>query len=605
MKKVLVLTALLIFAASQVFAADFAPTPMVISAPETVQYDFDGSELSIPVQISGTPANAQLLVFTKDKGATVSHVQNGYLGWHYVNAIDTCVYAGAPSNYDVGNNTIKWNGKDSDGGIVPSGEYTYYIWGFDNVSPKIRLTREVNPKPWGKISILTHDEDGTPKNQPVIYQVSGRRPGAEDLAPGEENNKKWIIGGDPEDGTLVETCITMGINDRGEIGFYPKDHTHIFKGGLDNNGNQKCYAWIWVPNGTAEKRTDWGEDGEFAFTVGTSPRWAYGPGAVSDGGDYLLMANGDLGGMTVESEVIYVDVEDGTELQRLDLSEWYVSIDDGDGGGQSSSGPAEFSIWDGKLVTGAHSTCMNLLLDIYWEDEEEAVLWANDNGDYTGDHNFEDTSERPWMCNDYNVGPYKYNIVIDDKGFSSFPSFDMGAVSFGLYAPDGTGLGYYAFAGETAQQKHDQEVVAYDSAYDGLLVTNRSVLNLDSKLQTDEEKEAALGYYWIGQDTFQGVITSAPIAVEEEAPAAFAVDQNSPNPFNPSTTISFTTSDAGNVSIDVYNVAGQKIDTIANEFLSTGSHSVTWDASGFSAGVYFYTVKSGDFSKTMKMTLLK
>ncbi|MFC1574049.1 T9SS type A sorting domain-containing protein, partial [Candidatus Latescibacterota bacterium] len=95
------------------------------------------------------------------------------------------------------------------------------------------------------------------------------------------------------------------------------------------------------------------------------------------------------------------------------------------------------------------------------------------------------------------------------------------------------------------------------------------------------------------------------VDVSEDSPAAFAVDQNSPNPFNPTTSISFKLTEAGNVSVEVFNVAGQKIDTVANEFMSSGSHSVTWNASGFSAGIYFYTVKSGDFSRTMKMTLLK
>jgi len=52
-------------------------------------------------------------------------------------------------------------------------------------------------------------------------------------------------------------------------------------------------------------------------------------------------------------------------------------------------------------------------------------------------------------------------------------------------------------------------------------------------------------------------------------------------------------------------VAGQKVDTIVSGFMSAGSHTVTWDASEFSAGVYFYTVKAGEFSKTMKMTLLR
>ncbi len=602
MKKFVVLTlALMLFAASS-YAIDFAPTPMVISAPGAVQYNFDGSELEIPVQISGTPASAMLLVYTKDKGSSISHVHNGYLGWHYVNQIDTCIYAGEPSNYDIGKNTIKWNGKDNDGNAAEAGEYTYYIWGFDNVTFKIPVTRQFNAQPWGKLALVTHEEDGTPKNNPYVIQSSAVRP-KEGEVPAEQTNKKWIIGNDPDDASLLETCITMGGTDRGETGINPKDHTQIFKAGNDNNNNTKCYAWTWVPNGYAELRTDWGEDGEFSFSIVTGARGDWGPGVVSDGGDYLLMAKGDLLGAEAEAEIVYVDLETGEEVQRLDVSQWYVSLDDAEVGGQSSSGPANYSVWDGKLITGAHGTCMNVLLDIYWEDEDEAVLWANDNGDYTGDHNFEEASERPWVCNDYNVGPYKYNFPIDDKGFTCFTAFDMGAVSFGLYAPDGTGLGYHALAGETATQKFDTEIISYGSAYDGYLVSNQSTI--PSEDATDEDKARAVGYFWIGQDTFQGIIAFELVAVADDAPAAFAVDQNSPNPFNPTTTISFTNVEASNVSIDVYNVAGQKVDTIANEFLSTGSHSVTWDASGFSAGVYFYTVNSGEFSRTMKMTLLK
>ena len=137
MKKTFLVTVMFVFAVSQVFAADFAPTPMSISAPGTINYGFDGSALDIDVKITGTPANAQLLVFTKDKGASVSQVQNGHLGYHYMNKIDTCVYAGEAANYDVGSHTITWDGKDNDGNAVETGDYTYYIWGFDNVNFKI------------------------------------------------------------------------------------------------------------------------------------------------------------------------------------------------------------------------------------------------------------------------------------------------------------------------------------------------------------------------------------------------------------------------------------------------------------------------------------
>ena len=144
MKKFLMFAFLVLFAATTVMAADFAPTPMRISAPSQVQYDYDGSALSIPVTISGTPSSTMLIINTKDKASSISHIQNGYLGWHYVNQIDTCVFVSDAKQLDIGSNTITWDGKDSDGNAVEKGDYTYYIWGFDNVTFKIPVTRQVS-----------------------------------------------------------------------------------------------------------------------------------------------------------------------------------------------------------------------------------------------------------------------------------------------------------------------------------------------------------------------------------------------------------------------------------------------------------------------------
>ena len=62
------------------------------------------------------------------------------------------------------------------------------------------------------------------------------------------------------------------------------------------------------------------------------------------------------------------------------------------------------------------------------------------------------------------------------------------------------------------------------------------------------------------------------IAEPEEAPTAFSVEQAYPNPFNSSMTISFTLSVKSNVTVDIYNIAGQKVDTLLNSFLKTDNH---------------------------------
>ena len=94
-------------------------------------------------------------------------------------------------------------------------------------------------------------------------------------------------------------------------------------------------------------------------------------------------------------------------------------------------------------------------------------------------------------------------------------------------------------------------------------------------------------------------------AVKNDKPTTFTLSQNTPNPFNPSTTIVFTLPSDGQVTVDIYNVAGQKVDTLIDDFMPAGSHSAVWDAADFPAGVYFYTVTAGEFTRTMKMTLLK
>ncbi len=196
--------------------------------------------------------------------------------------------------------------------------------------------------------------------------------------------------------------------------------------------------------------------------------------------------------------------------------------------------------------------------------------------------------------------PYSYVTDADRHLFSTFGAYDLGAVSFGLIGPDGTGIDYYAFAGEIADWKCGTTYIDYDSAYDGIITDNIST----SGAEDPGAIKYGNGIWFVAHDSIKGIITNV-VAVENDAPDAFAVAQNSPNPFNPTTTISFSIPEAGNVAIDVFNVAGQRVDTVVSDFMSAGSHSVTWNASEFSAGVYFYSVKTDNFTKTMKMTLLK
>ncbi|MDP2983690.1 MAG: FlgD immunoglobulin-like domain containing protein [Candidatus Latescibacter sp.] len=590
MRKILFSSLVFFIFTATVFSASFQPNVLKLTVSPSITYKFDGSNLAIPVTVTGTPVDISFLVFTKDQGSKISKIMNGYLGWHYVNKIDTCVYMSAMNQFVQGANTINWNGKGKDGALVPAGTYTYYMFGYDNKSEKVCMTKQITPAPWNYKTILEKDSKGIPLAKPLLYQGLGG--GGTTLALRTIN--KWTVGNDPEDSTLKETCRANVYRCYGGIAFLPSDQTKFF---YDTQKMAQKYTrkFTWVPNGDAVLNVDWGVDGEYIYSGGWSAGVS-GPGVVSDGKDYLLMVNSDYYAGKFSTFFI-IDINEGSDVKKLDISKWWVNLLEGDPsvGGQVSGGPTELSFRNGVVALGSHTTCTNSLMDPYADTTDAAVLWVNRNGDLIGDHNWETTTKKPWVCNDYNVGPYKYTTSMDNQGFVIFPSFDMGAVSFGLYAPDGTGVAYKAYAGETAQQKYGCNFIDYSSPYDGIYTT---------QTRADSKVTFPTGTWFVAHDSIKGVISNW-VGVEESAPTAFSVAQNTPNPFNPITSISFTLAKEGKVTVDIYNAAGQKVDTLVNTSMKAGSHSVTWNASRISAGVYFYTVKSGDFSKTMKMTLLK
>ncbi len=85
----------------------------------------------------------------------------------------------------------------------------------------------------------------------------------------------------------------------------------------------------------------------------------------------------------------------------------------------------------------------------------------------------------------------------------------------------------------------------------------------------------------------------------------FKLAQNFPNPFNPSTSIKFTVKKATEVTLDVFNVLGEKVATLINGKVKAGETVAAFDGTNFSSGVYFYQLTAGDFVKTHKMLLVK
>lgn len=88
-------------------------------------------------------------------------------------------------------------------------------------------------------------------------------------------------------------------------------------------------------------------------------------------------------------------------------------------------------------------------------------------------------------------------------------------------------------------------------------------------------------------------------------PKLFALRQNYPNPFNPSTVIEFELPESSEIRLEVFDMLGKRVSLLADEFRSSGTHQIRFDASTLSSGIYMYRLRAADFTQTRKLTLLK
>lgn len=116
----------------------------------------------------------------------------------------------------------------------------------------------------------------------------------------------------------------------------------------------------------------------------------------------------------------------------------------------------------------------------------------------------------------------------------------------------------------------------------------------------------SFGNYKLQPQSFDdiGAVTNVDTEVAE-LPDAFTLHQNYPNPFNPSTSIRFDIANTAHVSVTVYDVLGREVATLVNGQMNAGSHTVSFDASELTSGVYMYRLVSGAVTQTRTMLLMK
>ena len=101
--------------------------------------------------------------------------------------------------------------------------------------------------------------------------------------------------------------------------------------------------------------------------------------------------------------------------------------------------------------------------------------------------------------------------------------------------------------------------------------------------------------------------TSAPIGIHQISTIVkeYSLNQNYPNPFNPNTKINFTIPKTEAVFLNVYDILGRQVKSLVNETLTQGEYQVDFDAKNLSSGMYYYSLRAGDFVSVKKMVLVK
>ena len=105
--------------------------------------------------------------------------------------------------------------------------------------------------------------------------------------------------------------------------------------------------------------------------------------------------------------------------------------------------------------------------------------------------------------------------------------------------------------------------------------------------------------------TWANLGTSIVNLVDDKLPSAVSLDNAYPNPFNPSTTLSFSLPETQDITLQVFNLQGREVTTLLNGSMEAGYHSIKWDANSHSSGIYFVKMIAGEYINTQKLMLVK
>ncbi|MCU0414615.1 MAG: 5'-nucleotidase C-terminal domain-containing protein [Ignavibacteriaceae bacterium] len=207
------------------------------------------------------------------------------------------------------------------------------------------------------------------------------------------------------------------------------------------------------------------------------------------------------------------------------------------------------------------------------------------------------------------IAGLEFGVSMAEYNDELFPQVSGMSYWYNLAKPPFSRIEYVEVGGVPLDPQQEYSITANEF----LLTALSSMLPItiiDPYLYADSSEFQVLSEYIISQLTItpinRGNIVAGVKGIDEgELPEQFRLEQNYPNPFNPSTKISYQLTVSSDVVLKVYDVLGNEVATLVDEYKPAGIYEIEFNASALTSGVYFYQLNAGDFVQTKKMILLK
>ena len=288
----------------------------------------------------------------------------------------------------------------------------------------------------------------------------------------------------------------------------------------------------------------------------------------------------------------------GTDLEITSSKLQYYIYAENDNAGKFSPERAQYEYYTIAATTNSDSMTAELVINEFMASNETTV--TDQNGEYDD-----------WI--------ELYNNTDTDISLSGYFLSDDGD-DLSLWAFPDTTISANGYLIVWADKDEDQAGLHADlklsSSGESIYLSNSDTTIIDEVNFGEQTDDISYGRFPNGTGSFiqmtptfgfeNGDGTTGMETEERiQTPNEFTLQQNYPNPFNPSTTIQFTLPVASKATLKIYNVIGQLVTTLVDQHLTQGSHEFQWQAFNMPSGIYYYSLKSGTYSETKKMVLMK